>query len=100
MNVFLLVAGMALVTYIPRLLPFVALRSESLPPYVRRFLSLLPVAALGALIFPDGVTAVPGRPWVSVAGIAVAAVLSVLRLGMVASVLGGVGAAWLLLVVL
>lgn len=98
MNAVLLVAGMALVTYIPRLLPFVALRSEALPPFVRRFLSLLPVAALGALILPDGVTAIAGRPWVSVAAIAVAAVLSVLRLGMVVSVLGGVGAAWLLLV--
>ena len=98
MSTFFLVAGMALVTYIPRLLPFVALRSETLPPFARRFLSLLPVAALGALIFPDGVTAVSGRPLVSIAAIAVAAVLSLLRLGMVGSVLGGVGAAWLLLV--
>jgi branched-subunit amino acid transport protein len=91
---------MALVTYIPRLVPFVALRSDALPPFVRRFLSLLPVAALGALIFPDGVSAVAGRPVVSFAAIAVAALLSVLRLGMVASVLGGVGVAWLLLVLM
>lgn len=50
---------MALVTYIPRLIPMVALSGRSLPPVVMEWLGLLPPALLGALvaqavIMPDG----------------------------------------------
>lgn len=50
---------MALVTYIPRLIPMVALSGRSLPPVVMEWLGLLPPALLGALVaqavvMPDG----------------------------------------------
>ena len=57
-----LLAGMFLVTYIPRLIPFLFARQLDLPPWVRKWLKLFPYAALGALIFPGILTAVPGRP--------------------------------------
>jgi branched-subunit amino acid transport protein len=53
---------MFLVTYIPRLLPFLFARQLDLPPWVRKWLKFFPYAALGALIFPGILTAVPGRP--------------------------------------
>lgn len=57
-----LLAGMFMVTYIPRLIPFLFARQLDLPPWVRKWLNLFPYAALGALIFPGILTAVPGRP--------------------------------------
>lgn len=47
-----LVIGMALVTYIPRMLPITFLGEMSLPPRFKLFLEYIPYAALGALIFP------------------------------------------------
>lgn len=43
---------MALVTYIPRILPLLILSRIELPPLFREWLGLLPVAILGALLFP------------------------------------------------
>ena len=61
-----LLAGMFLVTYIPRLVPFLFASQLSLPPWVRKWLKFFPYAALGALIFPGILTAVPGRPVLAV----------------------------------
>ena len=44
--------GMMLVTYLPRLLPLVALSQVRLPERVMSWLSYLPAAILSALIFP------------------------------------------------
>lgn len=52
-NTVLIVLAMAVVTYITRMLPMVFLPSLRLQPYVKRFLSFIPFAALGALIFPE-----------------------------------------------
>jgi branched-subunit amino acid transport protein len=46
------IAGMALVTYLPRMAPLVALNAEKLPPRLVRMLKNIPYAVLGALIFP------------------------------------------------
>ena len=50
---FLLIAGMALVTYIPRLLPLWLLSSRPLPPLLVRWLGLVPPAVLAALLAPE-----------------------------------------------
>ncbi|SKA92583.1 Branched-chain amino acid transport protein [Paucidesulfovibrio gracilis DSM 16080] len=52
-TLFLTIVGMALVTYIPRALPVLALSSRSLSPGLRRFLSYVPVAVLSALLVPS-----------------------------------------------
>jgi len=49
----LLIAGMGLVTYIPRLLPLFFLSRRKLPQWFVEWLELIPVAILSALIFPD-----------------------------------------------
>jgi branched-subunit amino acid transport protein len=51
--VFLTILGMALVTYIPRLLPIWVLSSKSLPPLVVKWLRYVPVAVLAAMLFPS-----------------------------------------------
>jgi len=52
-TIFLTILGMTLVTYLPRLAPVWFLSSRSLPPLVRRWLRLVPVAVLSALLFPS-----------------------------------------------
>ncbi|MDD1723348.1 MAG: AzlD domain-containing protein [Methanothrix sp.] len=49
----LLIAGMGLVTYIPRWLPLFFLSQRKMPQWLVEWLDLIPVAILSALIFPD-----------------------------------------------
>ena len=51
-NIEILVLGMAVVTYIPRMIPMVILSEFKLPPFLKRFLEFIPVAVLSSLIFP------------------------------------------------
>lgn len=44
---------MALVTYIPRMLPLVLLSKYKLPEWFKNWLTFIPTAIFGALIFPD-----------------------------------------------
>ena len=45
--------GMAVVTYVPRLLPLWVLSSRSLPPLVVTWLRYVPVAVLAAMLLPS-----------------------------------------------
>ena len=51
-TIVLTIAGMALVTYIPRLLPVWLLSTKALPPLVAAWLRYVPVAVLAAMLFP------------------------------------------------
>lgn len=44
--------GMGAVTFLPRWLPLLVLSQRSLPDWLERWLDLIPVAILSALIFP------------------------------------------------
>lgn len=52
-----MIIGMGIVTYIPRMLPLVALKTENWPFWAKKMLSRVPYAVLGALIFPGILTA-------------------------------------------
>jgi branched-subunit amino acid transport protein len=47
-----MILGMAIVTYIPRVVPLTFLEGRELPPLVSGVLRNIPFAVLGALIFP------------------------------------------------
>lgn len=51
-TILLTILGMALVTYIPRLLPVWHLSSRRLPPLVVVWLRYVPAAVLAAMLFP------------------------------------------------
>lgn len=51
--VFISILLMALVTYIPRVLPVAVFRKEIGSPFIKSFLRYVPYAVLGALTFPD-----------------------------------------------
>lgn len=69
----IIILGMTGVTYIPRLLPFILLSVDSLPPKLRLFLRCIPFAALGALIMPGGINGINGKPVLSLVCLAIAA---------------------------
>jgi branched-subunit amino acid transport protein len=50
--IFWTIVGMALVTYIPRLLPVIFLSSKRLPRFLETWLSYIPAAVLAALVAP------------------------------------------------
>ena len=78
MSVTLLIAGMAAVTFLPRILPAWIVDKLRFNRYLERFLKLIPYTAMAALIFP-GVLSVDGERWyVGVIGAAVAIVLALI----------------------
>ncbi|MDX9849947.1 MAG: AzlD domain-containing protein [Anaerolineaceae bacterium] len=52
-NVLITLVGMALVTYLPRLIPAWVLRDKQLPAFLVAWLRYVPVAVLAALLLPS-----------------------------------------------
>ncbi len=53
MQYILLIAGMGLVTYIPRYLPLFFLAQRALPRWLIEWLDMIPVAILSVLVFSE-----------------------------------------------
>jgi branched-subunit amino acid transport protein len=94
-----IIAGMMLVTYFPRYLPLVLRSSRTPRPWQRQVLSLVPFAAIGALLIPDGFHSVEGDVLLSSVGLIVATVVAVFArkpiIVVVAAVLGVIIFKWL-----
>lgn len=84
----------AVATIIVRLLPYYATWLERLPPFLSKSLRLLPIAALGPLIFPAVIIDYPGRWWAGLAGIAVASLFAWRKNGMVIPILLSIATTW------
>ncbi len=93
-NILILVLLMALVTYIPRLLPMVLIKADKLPKKFKLFLSYIPYAVLGALIIPDGLYGIPDSLWISVTVLVVAALVSWYKNNVILAFVISVAAAW------
>lgn len=85
---------MALVTYLPRVLPITLFRGEIKSRYIRTFLDYTPYAVLGALTFPD-IFASTGGLLSAAAGTAVALILAYMKRGLVVVAIGAILAAYL-----
>ncbi len=92
-NLWLLVLGMGVVTYLPRMLPIVFLKDIKLPRFLMSFLRFVPYAALGALIFP-GILSSTGDTASAVWGGIVALLLSLARINITLVVLGSISAVY------
>ena len=80
MSILLVIIGMALVTYIPRLLPALFLNRFQCPDWFRKWLQSIPYAALGALIFPGVLLVDKDQPWLGLTGGLMALLLSLLNI--------------------
>jgi len=90
----MVVVGMAIVTYLPRLTPLVILRGKKLPPFLGTFLQFVPYAVLAALIFP-GILSSTGETSTAAAGALAAFFLAWMRLNIMLVVMGGIAGAYL-----
>lgn len=95
----LIILGMALVTYIPRVIPFVTISERKLPRRLKLFLEFVPFTALGALIIPGVFTAIDGQWMISLTGALVAFVLSWKKGGMILPVISSIAVVFLLLTI-
>lgn len=99
-KIFLLILGMAIVTYIPRAIPAIFVGRLKFPPKVEKFLKLIPYTAMAALIFPGVFTTDADRPIIGIVGGAVAGLLAWKKCPIMVCVLAAIGADFLLYMVL
>lgn len=92
-----LILGMAFVTYVPRLIPFIIISKLNISKRFEAFLKCVPYVALGALIVPGVFFVTPDFPFASLAGIGFAILYGWLRGGMIVPVLGSVMVTFLVL---
>ena len=81
-ELFALIFGGMLMTYLPRTLPL-HLQSWEIPTPVEKYLGLMPLAALGALIFPGTFEVLPQAPWIPLISILSGALWSYFRGGLI-----------------
>lgn len=98
-NILLLVTGCAAVNYMIRVIPFLMTDWNKVPLAFRRFLSIMPTAALGALIFPGSLTSLmdTGRPWAALGGLGAAALTAHFSKNLILPVAAAVVTTWLML---
>ena len=82
---------MALVTYLPRVLPIALIRTKIKNIYLKSFLTYIPYGVLSAMIFP-AIFYSTGNIITASAGTAVAVVLSYKKLGLLPVALSAVAA--------
>lgn len=87
--------GMFLVTYLPRLAPLLLARELPFPSWVQRWMRYFPYAALGALVFPGILSAVPARPWLAVIAGGAAAACALLVPNLSVAVLAAIACVFL-----
>jgi branched-subunit amino acid transport protein len=86
---YILIIGMAFVTYLPRIIPLFFLQDVKISPKIQGFLDYIPYAALGALILP-GVLDSTGNFTYSIVGAGAAILLSLFQLNLLVVVLGSI----------
>lgn len=94
--IFLMIAGMALVTYLPRAIPAVLVDKLRFGPKVEKFLKLIPYTAMTALIFPGILSIDTAHPVIGIAGGAAAGALAFRKCPLMACVLAAIAVDFLL----
>ena len=95
-RIWLLILGMAVVTYIPRALPAVLVNKMKFGERAEKFLKLIPYTAMAALIFPGVLSVDAENPVIGIVGGAVAGVLAWRGLPVMVCVLAAIAANLLL----
>jgi branched-subunit amino acid transport protein len=94
--IILIIIGMALVTMLPRIVPAFIVDKLLFKDWVNRWLSAIPYAALGALIFPGIMTVNPDKPYIGLLGGIVAIALAFVGLNVIFVVIGAILSVFLL----
>ena len=92
-RILICIALMALVTYIPRVLPVTVFRKPIKSRFIRSFLDYTPYAVLGALTFPEIIYST-GNYVSALAGTAVAMILGYFRKSLVVVAVAAIAAVY------
>ena len=90
-----LILGMAIVTYIPRLVPLMIIKKGELNERFRLFLLYIPYTSLSILIIRGILTASDDMKIPSIIGVVTASIISYIQNNIIFSVLGGIAAAFI-----
>lgn len=88
--IILTLIGMAVVTYLPRMVPFIMFKGEELPRFIQGILKNVPYATLGALIFPAVFLIREGEILFGVIGMLVSFILAFFGANVIVVVLGSI----------
>lgn len=89
-SIIIVVIVASIATMIPRFLPYFSKKINSLPSSIKTKLSLLPISALGALIFPYAILDFHEIWYAGLLGVTAAFILGYLRLNMIVSILASI----------
>lgn len=95
-DILIMILGMTLVTYIPRVLPAVLIGKLKFSPKFEKFLKLIPYTAMAALIFPGVIMVDESRLYIGIAGALAAGILAWFRKPIIVCVLSAVAVDMLL----
>ena len=84
-------------TYLSRVIPFLAVFLDKLPVFFKRFLRVMPVAALGALLFPGLLSDFSHAPAAGLVGAAAAAAVALFTKNLIFPVLASIIAAYFMM---
>lgn len=93
-RILIAVAVMAVVTYLPRMLPMAVFRKKINNRFVKSFLAYVPFAVLSAMTFPEILTSTACL-WSALAGLITALILAYFNRGLLTVALGSVGMVFL-----
>lgn len=88
-NIIWMIVGMGIATYLPRMIPLVALQKVQFPPFLQGVLKNVPFAILGALIFP-GIFFIQEEIWFGLVGASVAFLLAYIGANVILVVIGSI----------
>ncbi|NBJ69117.1 MULTISPECIES: AzlD domain-containing protein [Clostridia] len=94
--IWIIIIGMAVVTMIPRIIPAFIVDKLLFPDWINRWLSAIPYAALGALIFPGIMSVKPDQPHLGLFGGIFAIVLAYLGVHIIIVVIAAIATVYLL----
>lgn len=86
-RILLIIILSALLTQIPRTIPYFISFTNKLPKRIRKCMLLLPLSALGALIFPAVLTDFPNEWYAGLLGVVSAFLSSCFKLPMIVSII-------------
>lgn len=95
-NIMMIVFGMTVVTYVPRVVPFFVFSGKELPIRLKMFLEFVPYTALGALIIPGAIGAIPDEPLISSFGLIFAIIYSYIKGDIIISVIGSIAVVYIM----
>lgn len=98
-SIIIIIMVASIATIIPRFLPYFSKSINNLPDFIKDKLELLPVSALGALIFPYAILDFNSVWYAGLLGVIAAFILGYLKQSMIVSIIASIIITYFFLVI-